>query len=37
VVEPHQLMPDAIALASQIAANSVGAVRAAKRVIDAAT
>jgi enoyl-CoA hydratase len=37
VVEPDQLLPEAMALANQIATNSVGAVRAAKRVIDAAT
>jgi enoyl-CoA hydratase len=37
VVTPEQLIPEALALANQIAANSQGAVRSAKRVIDAAT
>jgi enoyl-CoA hydratase/carnithine racemase len=36
VVEPGQLLPEALALANQIAANSPAAVRAAKRVINAA-
>jgi enoyl-CoA hydratase len=37
VVAPEQLLPEALALANQIAASSVPALRAAKRVIDAAT
>ena len=37
IVPPEDLLREAIALANMIAANSVSAVRAAKRVIDAAT
>jgi len=37
VHEPEQLMPAALTMAEEIAANSVAAVRASKAVIDAAT